>query len=89
MRDISKFYMKTRSIDFDSLSDYGFTKIKDEYIYNKQINNEDFNIVIKISKKTVVSTVIRLFDNAECQIGTVFFDVIRTRGRPLFVQVHI
>ena len=65
MRDLNKTYLKSRSIDETKLLKFGFKKIKEKYLFKKEIKNGDFTIVIEISPKKAISKVIDSFDDSE------------------------
>jgi predicted DNA-binding protein (MmcQ/YjbR family) len=66
MRDLYKLYLKTRSIDLNKLSKFGFKKkANNEYSLIKQIQNGDFSIIINVGKDTATSMVVDMFDDAE------------------------
>lgn len=65
MRDLEKTHLKSRVIDYDSLTKFGFKKNLDKYIYKKEIKNGDFFVIIEVDKKSAISRVIDSFDESE------------------------
>lgn len=65
MKNLEKTYLKSRKVDIDKLKKFGFKKEKDNYIYEKNIIDGDFKIIIEVAKKTTYSKVIDNFDDTE------------------------
>lgn len=53
-----KLHLENRSINYESLSDYGFIKQNESYTFEKLINNNEFKVVITINKKEQLSKLI-------------------------------
>ena len=64
MRNLEKQF-KNRKIDFDKLLDYGFIKNNHKYLYEKNICDDSFKIIIEINNLTKISKVIDLNLNEE------------------------
>ena len=64
MRNLEKQF-KNRKIDFDKLLDYGFIKSNHKHLYEKNICDDSFKIIIEISALTKISKVIDLNLNEE------------------------
>ncbi len=64
MRNLSK-YLENRSINYDKLLNYGFIKKEDNYIYESNICDNFFKIIVEISKEKQISKVIDLEVNDE------------------------
>jgi len=65
LRDLYKALLKSRSINEEKLTKFGFKKNKERYTYSKEINNGDFSIIIEVSKSMAISKVIDNFDESE------------------------
>ena len=64
MRNLNKEF-ENHKIDYKLLLDYGFKKINNEYIYQKNIGNDKFKIEVVINKDNMVSKVIDIFNKEE------------------------
>ncbi len=65
MRNLYNQILKNRTIDFDELTDFGFNKNKERYIYRQAINSGDFIVTIEITSKKAISKVLDAFDDSE------------------------
>jgi len=65
MRDLYKVYLKSRSIDEEKLTKFGFKKDKEKYTYKKEIKDGEFVVIIEVDKKKAISKVIDNFDESE------------------------
>ena len=57
--------LKRRRIDFKALTKYGFKKEKEKYLYEQNIVNDDFRVVIEISEEEKTAQVIENAINEE------------------------
>lgn len=57
MRNLSDVFER-RTIDFEKLLDFGFTHHKDEYLYEREIGDGNFKVIVEISKAKASSKVI-------------------------------
>lgn len=64
MRNLNKEF-ENRKIDYKLLLKYGFKKVNNEYIYQKNIGNDKFKIEVIINKDNMVSKVIDVFNDEE------------------------
>lgn len=64
MRNLNKEF-ENHKIDYKLLLDYGFKKINNEYIYQKNIGNDKFKIEVVINEDNMVSKVIDIFNKEE------------------------
>ncbi len=64
MRDLS-IYLKNRKINYQKLTNNSFVKENSTYILEKEIHNNEFKVVIEISKEKQTSKVIDLISNEE------------------------
>ena len=64
MRDLS-IYLKNRKINYQKLTNNNFVKENSTYILEKEIHNNEFKVVIEISKEKQTSKVIDLISNEE------------------------
>ena len=64
MRDLS-IYLKNRKIDNKQLINNNFIKENDTYMLEKEIHNNEFKVVIEITKEKQTSKVIDLISNEE------------------------
>ena len=64
MRNLSK-ELKNKTIEYEKLMDYGFTERKNHYVFEKQIQDHCFKVIVEISKEKQMSKVIDLSSNDE------------------------
>lgn len=64
MKNLAKNF-KNRTIDYDKLLEYGFIKNEDSYFYEKNICDNNFKVVVELSKDRQISKVIDLSINDE------------------------
>lgn len=64
MRNLSTS-LKNRIINYDKLLDNGFLKEKNKYLFEKSINNDEFKVIIEITKEKQISKVIDQNTNDE------------------------
>lgn len=64
MRNLSK-ELKNKTIEYEKLMDYGFTERKNHYVFEKQIHDHCFKVIVEISKEKQMSKVIDLSSNDE------------------------
>jgi len=57
--------LKSRIIDYNKLVEYGFEKDNEEYIYKTKIYENQFEMIVKISKKQNVSRLIDVINEEE------------------------
>ncbi len=60
-------YLRNKRIDYKKLLDYGFVKNCDTYIYEKNICDDEFKVIVEISKENF-SKVIDLSSNLEYEL---------------------
>ena len=53
------------NINYNKLIEYGFTKEKGKYIYNKKIHNDEFNVIVIVEDKEITSKIIEVDSNLE------------------------
>ena len=53
------------NINYDKLIEYGFTKEKDKYTYNKKIHDDEFNVIVIVEDKEIISKIIEVDSNLE------------------------
>lgn len=63
MRNLD-IYLKNKVIDYKKLDEYGFEKIKDNYVYHKRIIDNQFEVIISFGKENI-SKVIDLENDDE------------------------
>ena len=76
MRNL-KEELKTRIISYDKLLEYGFQKTKDSYIYQKNIIDNSFKIIVELGREKQISKLIDL----ETGEDYILVDVKNTKGR--------
>ena len=54
-----------KNINYDKLIKYGFKIDGNNYIYNKKIHNDEFNVIVSVSDKEVTSKIVELDSNEE------------------------
>lgn len=54
-----------KNINYDKLISYGFRMDGDNYIYNKKIHNDEFNVIVSVSGDDITSKVIEVDSNEE------------------------
>jgi len=54
-----------KNINYDELISYGFRMDGDNYIYNKKIHNDEFNVIVSVSDDDITSKVIEVDSNEE------------------------
>ena len=54
-----------KNINYDKLVSYGFILEGNNYIYNKKIHNDEFNVIVSVSDKEVTSKIVELDSNEE------------------------
>ncbi len=64
MRNITK-YFENKTIDYQKLLDYGFLKNEDQYLYEQNIYNDHFKVIITITKDKQTSKIMDLAINDE------------------------
>ena len=64
MRNLNN-YLNNKTIDYNKLLNYGFIKDQSNYIYSRNILNNQFSVLINISDKSKTSKLIDLFSNDE------------------------
>ncbi len=64
MRNLDK-YFENKTIDYEKLLKYGFSKNGNNYIYENKIYNDSFNVIVEITKEKKSSKVIDLSTNEE------------------------
>lgn len=75
MRNLNK-YFENKSIDYEKLFDYGFSKKGSSYYYESNICDDHFKVVVELSKEIQTSKVIDLELNEEY----VLVDVEKSSG---------
>lgn len=92
--DIEKNIFKNAIVDFDKLIDYGFIKEVDDYIYTKNILDNDFKVIISINKdKNITGKIIDLDTNYEYSnikvksINGEFIDNMREEYQNILVDI--
>ncbi len=64
MRSLNK-YFENKSIDYEKLLKYGFILNGNNYVFEKNINNNCFKVIVEISKTNQTSKVLDLSTNDE------------------------
>lgn len=64
MRNLEK-YFQNRTIDYEKLLEYGFFKKENNYFYENKIYNNNFKVVVEITKEKQLSKVIDLLTGEE------------------------
>lgn len=64
MRNLDK-YFENKNIEYDKLLEYGFILNNNNYIFDKNINNNNFKVVVEISQTKKTSKVLDLSINNE------------------------
>ena len=64
MRDLTKSFLN-KTIDYQKLLKYGFLKINNYYVYENNIYDNHFKVVVEISKDIKRSKVVDLVTNQE------------------------
>ena len=64
MRNLTK-YFENKTIEYQKLLDYGFLKNENQYLYERNISNDHFKVVITITKDNQTSKIIDLAINDE------------------------
>ena len=64
MRNLEKDY-ENKIIDYDKLIEFGFIKNNDGYIYECKIHDNNFKVIVELSKEKQISKVIDLSVNEE------------------------
>lgn len=59
MRNLDK-YFENKNIEYDKLLEYGFILNNNNYIFDKNINNNNFKVVVEISQTKKTSKVLDL-----------------------------
>lgn len=54
-----------KNINYDKLVSYGFILESNNYIYNKKIHNDEFNVIISVINDVITSKVIEVDSNEE------------------------
>lgn len=54
-----------KNINYDKLVSYGFVLEGNNYIYNKKIHNDEFNVIVSVSDDDITSKVIEVDSNEE------------------------
>ena len=63
--DLEKEIFNKRKIDYNSLLEYGFIRNKDTYLYEKNILNDEFKVIINITDNKIFSKIIDNDTNLE------------------------
>lgn len=64
MRNLSK-YFENKEINYDKLLEYGFLDKNDNYVFETQIYNNNFKVVVEISKEKQISKIVDLIVDDE------------------------
>lgn len=64
MKNLNKRF-ENRTIDYEKLLNYGFSKKENYFFYEQEIYNHKFKVVIEISEDTQISKVIDILENDE------------------------
>ena len=54
-----------KNINYDKLVSYGFVLEENNYIYNKKIHNDEFNVIVSVSDDDIASKVVEVDSNEE------------------------
>ena len=84
---------KNHNLIKDNLINYGFIKVDNEYIYKKNIHNNDFELVVSIKNKIIDSKLIDLSFNEEYKlidsdsVGT-FIGVLKEECEKILLDIR-
>ncbi len=54
-----------KNINYDKLVGYGFKVEEDNYIYNKKIHNDEFNVIVSVCDGVITSKIVEIDNNEE------------------------